>query len=461
MHRGNRALLALAAAFGVAACSPAAPQYRVSGPLGFDPAVRRAIHRPATTTTPIQHVIIVIQENRSFDNLFGRFPGADGATSGRTHTGTLHKLVKSNLLFATGDLTHSYKAFTEEYDHGKMDGFDTITLYNGKAYVPAGFSAYQYVDPAQIAPYWSLAKQYVLADRLFQTQGSGSYTAHQDLIAGGTKIGPGRAIVDVPSRFPWGCDSAPGTATSLISFNNHVGIDAGPFPCFAYGTMRDLLDAAGVSWKYYVLPFKCPPKCKNSGALWNAFDSISAVRYGPEWSSNISTPQTNIFSDISSGQLAAVSWLVPTVANSDHPRWPSDTGPSWVAQVVNAVGTSSAWNTTAIVILWDDWGGFYDHVRPARLGYGSLGFRVPMIVVSPYAQTGLVAHTHYEFGSILRFIEDNWNLGRLGTSDVRATSIANVFDFLQTPRTFTPIAAKYSKEYFLHQHPSYEPVDDE
>jgi phospholipase C len=133
-----------------------------------------------------------------------------------------------------------------------------------------------------------------------------------------------------------------------------------------------------------------------------------------------------------------------------------------VADLVNAVGQSPYWKSTAIIILWDDWGGFYDNVRPPfRDRSGGLGFRVPMLVVSPYARQGYVSHTQYEFGSILRFIEDNWLLGRLGTSDVRATSIADCFDFAQAPRKFEPIRATYGRAYFEHQPPSYEAVDSE
>jgi phospholipase C len=156
--------------------------------------------------------------------------------------------------------------------------------------------------------------------------------------------------------------------------------------------MRDLMDARGVSWKYYA-----PAYTKRTvGVLWNAFAAIDAVRNGPEWATNISTPQTNILSDVSSGNLPMVSWVIPDSHDSDHP-WSShgvDDGPAWVATVVNAIGSSKYWDSTAIVILWDDWGGFYDHEPPAFLDdAGGLGFRVPMLVVSPYVSAGTVAHT--------------------------------------------------------------------
>ncbi len=221
-----------------------------------------------------------------------------------------------------------------------------------------------------------------------------------------------------------------------------------------------MLDAHAVSWKYYT------PRNKTNtpGALWNAFAAIPAVRYGSEWTTNISTPETNIFADITNQQLATLSWVVPDQEDSDHPHKLKGEydGPEWVAQVVNAVGTSGYWDSTAIVILWDDWGGFYDHVPPAFLDdAGGLGFRVPMIVVSPYVPAGRVVHTQYEFGSILKFVEQTFNLGSLGTTDVRATSLGDVFDFTRPPRTFAPIPSSRSRAYFLHRPPSDEPVDSD
>jgi phospholipase C len=398
----------------------------------------------------IKHVVILIQENRSFDNLFAGFPGADGATSGLTHTGQSVTLHKSNLYSAI-DGENAHWAFQTDYDGGKMDGFDEVPV-NGQL----GTYVYQYVDPVQIEPYWKLAKAYALADHMFQTEGSGSFTGHQDLIRGNTAISSSEAAIGSPLGEPWGCDAPAGTVTPIVTSSGQY-IRNGPFPCFNYDTLRDLLDAKNVSWTYYV-----PGLTVSTGALWNAFDAVRAVRYSPEWSTNISTPETNIFTSISSHRLANVSWLIPDFGNSDHPGAGSDTGPSWVAQVVNAIGRSSYWKSTAIIVTWDDWGGWYDHVPPPQLDYESLGFRVPMIVISPYVRRGTISHTQYEPGSIIRFIENNWRLGHLQNStDRRAQSIGDLFDYRQTPRRFHPIAAKYSRWFFLHQRPSNKPVDTE
>jgi phospholipase C len=414
----------------------------------------------------IKHIVLIVQENRSFDNLFATFPGADGATSGRTHKGKTIALKVRDLAGAS-DINHDWKTFYAENDGGKMDGFDLCKI--GGSNQPCGTYAYQYVDPSKIQPYWMLAQQYVLADHMFQTQGSGSFTAHQDLIAGATAINSTQSIIDYPSEWQnWDCDAAPGTTTSLMDYNKDYLLDQGPFPCLTYptGTLANLLDKKGVSWKYYAPPYT--PSKPNAGTLWNAFAAIESVRNGPDWA-NISTPETNIINDISNAQLPALSWVIPDQPDSDHPNGPggSDDGPSWVAQVVNAIGTSSYWNSTAVVVVWDDWGGFYDNVPPPALDktadgtvYG-LGFRVPALVVSPYVAVGKISHTQYEFGSILKFIEATFDLGSLGTTDARSTSIGNVFNFKQKPRTFNVIPSKRSRSYFLHRPESALPVDSD
>jgi phospholipase C len=469
MRAALRGLCAIsAAALALTSCASSSPSATSGGGAQAIP--------PASGSSGsqyIQHVVLVIQENRSFDDFFATFPGADGTTQGRMKLpsgGFTYTPLQKVPLKEFCDFGHSYKGFIKDYDGGLMDGFDTE---GGGKKCPGhtGTLTYQYVDPSQIVPYWDMAQQYVLGDHMFTTQGSGSFTAHQDLIAGGTTINPTKtkALIDFPSAKPWGCDAPrhnPKTVTSIIvSHQSGPGLryrrDKGPFPCMKYATLRDLLDAKGISWKYY-----SPPE-PGTGRFWNGFDAIAAVREGPEWYTNIE-PTTAFFSDIDDGTLPAMSWIVPDEANSDHPGGPYDFGPSWVASVVNAIGQSQYWPSTAIVIVWDDWGGFYDHVAPPfQDNWGGLGFRVPMLVVSPYAreampsQPGYISHTQYEFGSILKFIETLWSLGTLGTTDVRATSVVDCFDFTQAPRQFTTIPSQYSREFFQHQRPSYRPVDSE
>ncbi|HVN68141.1 MAG TPA: alkaline phosphatase family protein [Candidatus Binatia bacterium] len=452
--------------------------------------------RHGSGSSPIQHVVIIVQENRSFDNFFALFPKANGATRGKEMVKKKGKFVdkwvklKPHSLIMTSDIQHCHKAFLTAYDGGKMDGFNLE--YRGvcpNGTKPAGTLVYQYVQESDIAPYWDIAEAWTLADAMFQTQGSGSFTAHQDLIRGGTCISSGNScnvgspsantesLVDNPTGMPWGCDAPKNTTTSLIDAYGTI-VKTGPFPCSndfpdygsspGYNTLADLLDAKGVSWKYYSPCFIGSPGscgsngCKTcSGALLNAFDVIDSVRYGPEWGTNVSMPETNIFADIDANALPAVSWVIPEDDADDHPGESVDNGPSWVASVVNAIGQSSYWNSSAVIVIWDDWGGMYDNAKPPfQDGWGGLGFRVPMMVVSPYAipgsssQGGSISHTQYEFASILRYIEDNWNLGRLGTSDTRATSIGDIFNYNQSPRSFTAIPSLYTKEYFINRpHP--------
>ncbi|MBV9719485.1 MAG: hypothetical protein JOZ77_09195 [Candidatus Eremiobacteraeota bacterium] len=444
--------LALAASLGVTGCGGHAVTALPESSSPF------AAHSAAT---PITHIVLVIQENRSFNDFFATFPGVTGTTTGKMRTGTGSKAktepisLKRVSLLSSDSLNHTYPAYKTAYRDGNMDAFNLIERGTGKT---EGSAPYQYVDPQQIQPYWTLASQYAIADKLFQTQGSESFTAHQDLIRGDTRIGPKRSIIDIPTHFPWGCNAPPGTATSVISNGLVYERDKGPYPCFSYTTLADLLDSKKVSWKYYT------PSWRNSaGAQWSAFLAVSAIfKNKDEWNAHVSTPPTNFFTDVANDALPAMSWVIPDGMDSDHPGYGSDTGPSWVADIVNAIGDSRYWNSTAIVVTWDDWGGFYDPVKPPKLDdQGGPGFRVPMIVISPYVPKNEISHTVYEFGSIVRFIEDTWQLGRLGTTDATTTSIANIFRFGHRPRRFEKIPATYSRSFFLRRPPSGVPVDDE
>jgi phospholipase C len=397
------------------------------------PALQSTTRADEPAARHLSHVVIVIQENRSFDNLFATFPGAEGATTGKMYGGRTIRLKQTNL-YSKKLFENSRAASLADYDGGKMDGWSSV--YVSLHACPR--CAYAYVNPKQILPYWTLAKRYVLADHLFPSENSGDFTAHQDLIRGDSALNDRESLIDFPTHGPWGCDAQRGTTTPLIT-SAGAYVKKGPAPCLSYATLRDLLDRGRVSWKYYAPPLFTGGL---SGAYGDPFDAISAVRYGSEWSTNISMPETNVLTDVANGSLPAVSWVAPSDDDSDHAGFgTSDTGPAWVAKVVNAIGESKYWNSTAVIVVWEDWGGWYDHVAPPQLDYAGLGFRVPMIVVSPYAKTGYVSHTQYEFGSIVRFVEDIWSLGRLGTTDVRAASMDDVFNFNQKPRKFAPIPA--------------------
>ncbi|HVA33193.1 MAG TPA: alkaline phosphatase family protein [Candidatus Baltobacteraceae bacterium] len=427
------------------------------------PASLRA--RSLSPASYIKHIVVIVQENRSFENMFAGWPGADAPMYGYLHTGQrvkLHQMTYADDCYAirgfsSCDLGHLWQQGILSWNNGKMDGFDRIglgTLGNGPR---AGTYPYAYLDAKETAPYRAMAKQYVLADQMFPTEFGTSFTAHQDLIAGTTQIDSSHSLVNIPLPGPpWGCEAPPQETTSLVD-DNRVITNNGPFPCFdQYQTIADRLDAAHVSWKYYA-----PSTGVFAGSVWSAFSAIKNVYYGPDWKKNVITPETIALTDPGKGKLPSVSWIIPDLQWSDHPVTTSNLGPDWVGDLVDAIGKSKDWKSTAIVVLWDDWGGWYDNAPPPQLDYAGLGIRVPCIIISPYARKGYVSHTQYEYGSILKFIEQTFNLSSLGATDVRAASLVDSFDFTQKPRAFVPIATRHPASFFLHQPPSLAPPDND
>ncbi len=389
----------------------------------------------AALPTPIQHVVIIFQENRSPDYLFQGVPGADiskTAVDSKGKTVTLQPIS----LAAGYDLGHGRNSFLSSYDNGKMDGFDLGQSDKNR------MRPYGYAPVSEVKPYQDMAKQYVFADRMFQTNQGASFPAHLYIITGTASdptIYPYR-VRDNPydsvtgAGAPSGCDVA---STVVVHTINPADGSSGPtpYPCLDRPALSDLLDAKGVSWKYY--------QGSRGAGLWHAFDSIRHVRFGPDYK-NVIFPSQKILADIPAGNLAGVTWVMPGGPWSDHAGSTSTTkGPSWVAAIVNAIGTSKYWNSTAIFIAWDDWGGWYDHVKPPILNHNELGFRVPLVVVSPYAKHAYVSKVQHEFGSILAFAEETFGIrkGALHETDGRADDLRDAFDFTQKPRAFKPIAA--------------------
>ncbi|MBV9103176.1 MAG: hypothetical protein JO060_06265 [Candidatus Eremiobacteraeota bacterium] len=421
------------------------------------PAVEpQALHPQAAPTSAgqgkIRHVVVIVQENRSFDNLFSGFPGADSATYGFTHTGQKVNLQPVGLEFF-GDLDHERHGWQVEYDNGKMDGFDQEFVIG--ANLPPCF-AYSYVPHNETTVYWTLASNYALADRMFESDSSGSFAAHQYLIAAQSA-----GVVGSPDNVPWGCDAPAGTITELGGPGGTLL--PGPYPCFTYATLATSLDAAKLGWYFYTPSFVgSSPYYDVGGLLWSSFDAIKEVRSGPDWARNVISPNSQILSDIANNRLPAVSWVMPTFEDSDHPRSDSATGgPNWVGGIVNAIGKSSAWSSTAIFILWDDWGGWYDHVPPPQLDLVGLGFRVPAIIVSPYARHHFVTHQQHEYGSIVRFIEGVYGLPSLGQSDDRAAGMDDAFDFTQSPGPYQPVTLPQSRSRRAPQTLELQPPDND
>jgi phospholipase C len=409
----------------------------------------------SSATSSIQHIVVLVQENRSFNTMFAGFPGANTAMSGAckpakskpwcppSHVIPLRSipLEKGTGVNKGTDIDHSHHGFEVECDAKggvcQMDGFNLINTGESGQGVPAKRIPYSYVERSETKPYWDFARQYTLSDNMFFTETASSFIAHQILLSGTVQLSNGEWVTDQPGAVPWGCDAVPGDNAPTLLRNGFESFSPGVFPCFKWGTLADLLDAKSVSWFFYVDTCCTNPPYDFSGGAWNGYRAIHKIFYGPDYKKNISSPNTNIFSDVKNGTLPSVSWVIPSLYDSDHPASGCNGGPWWVSRVVNAIGTSNYWKNTAIIVLWDDWGGWYDPAQPKIINPSTLGMRVPMIVISPYAKPGNVSHTQYEFGSILKLIEQTFGLGSLGTTDASAPSMSDVFNFSQTPNTFT------------------------
>lgn len=431
--RGASAILAV----GLMSCSAHSqsfvPQSNESPAIAYDTAFPSP---QSQLPRPIQHVVIIFQENRTPDYLFQGIPGADISKTAIDSKGNRIPLHPVSLA-APYDLGHSHGSFVQDYAGGQMNGFSHDQPPQD------ALRPYGYAPLSEAQPYHDMAMQYVLGDHMFQSNQGPSFPAHQYIVTG-TATEPAISlyrVLDNPydrvTRKParGGCDSAKTVYVNTISIRDG---SFGParFPCFDRPVLTDFLDAKHVSWRAYQ---------QNLGpGLWHPFDAIWHVRYSREYATNVVTPPQSILSDISQGRLAGVSWVMPDDEHSDHagPYGHKD-GPSWVAAVVNAVGKSKYWGTTAIFVTWDDWGGWYDHVSPQFFNHYELGFRVPLLVISPYAKRGYVSKVQHEFGSILAFSEEAFGIpkGSLNSTDQRADDIMDAFNFAQKPRVFIPIKA--------------------
>jgi phospholipase C len=284
-----------------------------------------------------------------------------------------------------------------------------------------------------------MAQEFVLADNMFQSQLDESFVAHQYIIAA-----QAQSSMNVPNSY-WGCPGGSGDQVETITQQRAVG--PAQTPCFDYQTFGDELDKAKLQWRFYTSKYTVP-----TSGLWSAYQAVSHIYNGPDWKKDIITPQKKFLTDVKAGKLASFTWVTPTCEDSDHVSCGGGFGPSWVASVVNAVGESKFWKSTAVFVQWDDWGGLYDPVAPPFEDYDGNGFRVGLIAISPYAKQNYVSHAQYETASVMRFAEDLFGLSQLSAADKRATSPANdCFDFSQKPRKFVPIDAPYDATFFLRQ----------
>jgi phospholipase C len=450
-----------------------------------------------------KHIIVVIQENRSPDNLFQGLCSAPYGSSGScstTPTGSQYDIQTTNWRDKTSsigvtqpgpvplagayDLNHSFRGFKVACDMNssqvcRMDG-SGLTECTGTC--PTS-PAFKYVDNSTgtVNPYLSLATEYGWANYMFQTNQGPSFPAHQFLFGGTSApsesddaagIFASENVVTGTQMQTAGCIAQ---STTFVRLMTPTGENQKIYPCFDHQTLADLLVSNGITWKYY---------SGSAGGIWTAPNAIQHICQpnmpsggqcvGPDWVNDVVLRPPEVLKDISNCKLAGVTWSIPSGNNSDHPLHNTGGGPSWVASIVNQVGLNPKcpngeryWNDTAILITWDDWGGWYDHEPPTILappqGDYQYGFRVPFIAVSAYTPAGYVDNQRYDFGSILRFIEKNFGIteGSLNFADARATTNVGVFFNLnQVPRVFTKIPAKLNANYFLTDTTPWSDPDD-
>jgi len=454
---------------------------------------------------PIRHVVVIVQENRTPDNLFHgllTWPGIKAAnyniaTRGVNSKGEVIPLEPIPLGISY-DLSHTHSAFVAMYNHGKMNGADRVPC-TGECVANPQF---KFVDNSQHAvdPYLTLAAEYGWANYMFQTNQGPSYPAHQ-FIFGGTSARSesedhaGIYVAENPGA-PAGSNYAPQNDTGCLApleewnlmlypdgvekrlRNNPLGT-----LCFSHGTMGSLLEARGLTWKYYGPAMANPNNSNPGGSFWIAPNSIRDICepngsytecLGRSWAQSVDLNPVDVFTDVDSCQLDNVSWVIPDGKNSDHAGFPGATGgPSWVASIVNAIGDDTKceggagyWSDTAIIVTWDDWGGWYDHVAPrvlwGQFGGYQYGFRVPLLVISAYTPKAYVDNTRHDFGSIQRFIEGAFGIpeGSLGLADTRGSGdLAGFFKFERSPRQFHTIRAPLDAEFFIHDTRPPEPPD--
>lgn len=475
MIRGCLRAALLAAAFCLAACSNADSVRPL--PVATATPTTVALAAPVTGS-PIVHVIVVIQENRTLDNLFGSSalavqpacsgsglafgpypdPGGFIATSFTAPNGATTCLAAIPFEYNV-DPNHDHQGLLAEQAQttppniGFYSNAATNTVTGQLANQPG--VVFGVIPAPENLLYHELAATYALADNMYSSRLVPTFPGHLFLISGQSTaaddpLNPGVTSYSGSNPVDWGCDSTAGSMVPLFtSGESESPAGQGAFPCFNYMTIGDLMDAKAVSWRYYTGSLS-----NTIDAGTNVYDAIQHIRMGTDWATDVSTPQTNIISDIQNCNLPNVSYVTPPGLSSDHAGSLSSSGPGWVGSIYLAIAESNAEQTnpncqyygnTAIIVTWDDSGGWYDHMAPPQVNGVSWGFRVPLIVASAWARHGnagglpYVSHTQRDFGAILRFIENNWSLGTLGEEDASADNLSDLFNYAQTP--VPPIAS--------------------
>ncbi len=398
--------------------------------------------------------MIVIQENRTVDNLFNGFPGANTQNWGMR--GKEKVTLKQIALSTKFDPCHKHNCFVDDYDGGLMDGFDLPNSCT--KHCKATNTAYAYVAPKYTAGYWQIASQFALADNVYQANQGPSFPAHQYLIAG--QSGRPLSIAENPPSIGGGCDQPQKDVTLTINTAQPYPYPEGAkvWACLDYTTILDELDTAHVTWKYYT---------PTADLAWTAPEGVYHLANGPD-AANIITPETAFLKDAKAHSLPLVSYVAPRLSDSDHAGLDSNTGgPDWVGSIVNQIeGDSYYAGNTVVFVVWDDWGGWYDHMPPKIIDAFEYGFRVPLLAVSPYVKQG-VDDKPRRVVSLMAFLERLYGLPSLGMLD---TGADDLFGMFQWPlgagkharhRHFTPIFThgKTWRDY-VDLPPDSSPVDD-
>ena len=373
------------------------------------------------TNTPIKRVIYVMLENRSFNNLFGKFPGVTGTTTGVEYGNEKPLIPCPDWL--PGDLPHDRAAYLNCVNGGTLDGFGT-GIY-GSTY------AYTQFDEPQIPNYWLWAKEYAISDNFFASAAGPSYGNHYYFIAGQSG-----GVIDNPENIEtrvdgdkkyksWGCDAIGDDV--FVFVKDDQGNLTKHDTCFTFKTVGEQLSEIDVDWAYYsAVPGQV-------GYFWNAYNGIANVFHTDMWHEHV-RPVDRLVQDIEAGSLPPVTWVTPRFELSDHPPFSTGHSHNWITDIVNAVMKSPEWEHTAIFLTWDEWGGFYDPVMPPEVDPVGLGIRVPLLTISPYTRRGVIDDELGEFSTPLRFIADNWGLDYLTPRIANTHNFEHVFDFSKKPR---------------------------
>lgn len=350
----------------------------------------------------IQHVVFLTKENHTFDSYFGTFPGADGATTGIISSGKYVPLSPTADSLPVGNLCNSWDCSILAINGGQMDDFD---LSEG-----GGLDAYTQVTEKDIPNYWAYARHFALADRYFTSIHGPSMPNYLYMVAAQSG-----GVIDNGTGQPGAaCNGEEIGAVTVIDAQGHRTQQA---PCFDLPSLPDRLIQAGISWRYYI-----------AGG-----GSMIMLRNSEFWGDDYA-PNEQFIADAQSGNLPAVSWVFPDGADvSEEPPNSICDGENWTVQVLNAVMRGPDWDSTVVFVMWDDYGGFYDHVAPPQVDQFGLGPRVPLLVISPFVKPGSISHTVCEHSSLLKFVETRYQLQPLTTRDRAASDMLDNFDFQQSP----------------------------